>query len=82
MTRHQFITTPVGGIKDVIINRQNGLLIQVGNFDELKKAMHTLITDNSLSNALSEASLRTVKDYYSREIITRKYIELFKGYFA
>lgn len=54
------ITTPVGGIPDLIIPRQNGLLITPGNLLELTNAIKLLIEDESLRLSLGQKARETV----------------------
>lgn len=72
------ISTPVGGIKEILTHGQNGLMVEVGNFEQLHDSIQTLITDDYLSASLGKAALQTVRNRYSRETIAKKYIELFK----
>ncbi len=56
------IVTPVGGIPEVIIDHQNGLLVEPGIQDQLVKAMQSLIRDESLRLSLGAAGRNSVKD--------------------
>ncbi len=56
------IVTPVGGIPEVIIDHQNGLLVEPGSQDQLVKAMESLIRDESLRLSLGAAGRNSVKD--------------------
>lgn len=55
------IVTPVGGIPEVICDRQNGLLVQPGNQQQLVQAMQSLIEDEGLRLALGAAGRNRVK---------------------
>jgi glycosyltransferase involved in cell wall biosynthesis len=57
------IVTPVGGIPEVIIDRQNGLLVEPGIQDQLVEAMQSLIRDESLRLSLGAAGRNSVKDF-------------------
>lgn len=50
------ITTPVGGIPEVVINNQNGLLVKPGAILDLSTAMQSLIKNKSLRLSLGEAA--------------------------
>lgn len=50
------VVTPVGGIPDIVINEENGLIFQVGNETELAKQLEKLITDDILYEKLAKAS--------------------------
>ncbi len=71
------ISTPVGGIKDIIQDKQNGLLVKARDFQQLYEALDTLLIDTVLSSSLGKAARQTVQNRYSAEIVTQKYIELF-----
>ena len=63
------ITTPVGGIPDIITSNSNGLLINPGDLQQLYKAMQSLIRDDRLrfslgSNARASVATFDIKNYY------------------
>lgn len=51
------VVTPVGGIPDIVINGENGLIFPVGNNIELAKQLERIITDDDLYKKLTNASL-------------------------
>jgi glycosyltransferase involved in cell wall biosynthesis len=55
------IVTPVGGIPEVIADKQNGLLVQPGNQQQLVQAMQSLIEDEGLRLALGTAGRTRVQ---------------------
>jgi glycosyltransferase involved in cell wall biosynthesis len=55
------IVTPVGGIPEVVIDHQNGLLVEPGVQDQLVAAMQSLIRDESLRLSLGAAGHNSVK---------------------
>lgn len=71
------ISTPVGAIKTILTDEQNGLLVQPGDFQQLYEAMHKLLTDADLAARLGQAGWQTVQNCYSAEIVNRQYIRLF-----
>lgn len=72
------ITTPVGAIKTVIQDGQNGLMVQPGNFRQLGDALDLLLSDCALAAQLAKAGLQTVQNQYSSAIVTRQYAQLFR----
>jgi len=63
------ITTPVGGIPDIITSNSNGLSIDPGNLQQLCTAMQSLIRDEKLrlslgSNARASVATFDIKNYY------------------
>ncbi len=71
------ISTPVGGVKDILCNGQNGLVVASGHFQQLYQALDTLLSDSAFSTCLGQAAWQTVQDRYSAEMVTQEYIELF-----
>ncbi|WP_353931685.1 glycosyltransferase family 4 protein [Okeanomitos corallinicola TIOX110] len=57
------ITTPVGGIPELVINQQNGLLVQPGNIQELSTAIALLIKDEKLRRDLGIIARNNVEPY-------------------
>jgi len=74
------ITTPVGGIPDVIKNMQNGLLVDPGDTESLACAINLLIADRDLRMRLGTAARRTVEEHYNwqdrAEEIGKLYLQL------
>jgi glycosyltransferase involved in cell wall biosynthesis len=57
------IVTPVGGIPEVIIDGQNGLLVEPGNLPELVSAMKTLIHKPLIRQTLSDNAKVTIQTF-------------------
>ncbi len=55
------IVTPVGGIPEVIIHQQNGLLVTPGNKNQLIQAMQDLIRDENLRISLGTAGRHSIE---------------------
>jgi glycosyltransferase involved in cell wall biosynthesis len=72
------ISTPVGGIKEIITDRENGLLVKARDFQQLHEAISALLRDPKLSASLGTAAVKTVRERYSAGIIIQKYCELFR----
>jgi glycosyltransferase involved in cell wall biosynthesis len=72
------IATPTGGIKDFLIDGQNGLQVEAGNFQALYDAIHRLLSDRALAAALGSAAVSTARARYSRDAVLAKYIEMFR----
>jgi glycosyltransferase involved in cell wall biosynthesis len=52
--------------------------VQPGYFQQLRQAIETLLTDPKLAARLGQTGWQTVQDNYSAEIVTRKYINVFR----
>jgi glycosyltransferase involved in cell wall biosynthesis len=57
------ITTPVGGIPELVICGTNGLLVNPGEIDELSAALQSLVTSEQLRLQLGNAARATVMPF-------------------
>ncbi len=73
------VATPVGAIKNIVTDRETGLLIQPGNAEQLFQAMDVMLSDKVLASRLGNAASKSVRKLYSAEIVTKKYINLFQS---
>jgi len=68
------ITTPVGGIPELIINGNNGLLVNPGDINELSKAIEKLIINKELRQVLASNARISVEPMgfknYSNKILS------------
>lgn len=67
------ITTPVGGIPDIVTDRREGLLVSPGDVPRLRQAMSELIQDNALRFALGRAARERARHFdvaqYASELL-------------
>jgi glycosyltransferase involved in cell wall biosynthesis len=71
------IATPVGGIKEIVTHGHDGLVVEAGNAGQLRDAIRKLLVDGSFAATLGQAAFLTVRNKYSREIVAKRYVELF-----
>jgi len=57
------ITTPVGGIADVVTNEQTGLLVNPGDAGEIAQGLRTLLADRDRVRKLGDAAAQSVSRY-------------------
>jgi len=67
------------GINDLIIDGQNGLLYQAGDFEDMAKKIKQIITDKKLKDKLIEHGFSTVSRKYDWETIAEKIKEIFEN---
>lgn len=72
------IGTTVGGIPDVLQNEDNGLLIPPGDGAALAHALRRLLENPDMRQKLVAGALKTVREKYTRAIITEQYTQLFR----
>jgi glycosyltransferase involved in cell wall biosynthesis len=72
------VSTTVGGVKDILAHDVNGLVVEPGNSGQLGAALDRLLRDPDLRARLGRAAARTVRERYTREIVSVQYLELFR----
>lgn len=71
------IASNVDGIPDIVINNQNGLLINPADKNELKEKIELLYNNKELRKKLSNSGFE-FKNGFSSKILSRKYYNLYK----
>ncbi|MDY3059065.1 MAG: glycosyltransferase family 4 protein [Fusobacterium sp.] len=61
------ISTNVGGIPEVVINNENGIIIEPGDIQGLANAMKKVLTDIEFIKKCSENNIRKIKESFSME---------------
>jgi glycosyltransferase involved in cell wall biosynthesis len=67
------IGTDVPGIRDVVQNGVNGLLVPVANPPALSAAIQRVIGDRGLRDRLIEGGLHTVRERYTWDVVLPQY---------
>lgn len=76
------VTTRSGEAADICVDEHNALVVDFDNYDELKKAMNRLITDEKLAERLRQNAWNTVKNMTEKKMAIeyrRAYKELWWG---
>jgi len=63
------VVTPVGGIPEVVKDRENGLLVPPGDASALAQALREILEDSSLGKMLAENAVRTVEARFSPPVV-------------
>jgi|GEM_PF-4940068 glycosyltransferase involved in cell wall biosynthesis len=71
------IVTPVGGMKDYIIDHENGLLVDVKSAQSILRAVQELIEDPPLQINLAEKAYQTYSKCFSEQAIIAHFNEFF-----
>lgn len=72
------ISTRIGGVVDVVENRENGVLVEPGNASQLAEALKTLISDTEYASILGKRALETAREGYDINVISEKYMALYE----
>lgn len=65
------------GPSELIINKKNGLLVEVGNKNELSKAIELLINNPKLRDEIANEAIK-IEDLISPNVISKQYINFCK----
>ena len=71
------ITTPVGGLPDVLIPGINALVFEPGDTIRLAELLNELIIDNVLRQRISEEAIKLSQETFSIASITKQLNELY-----
>jgi len=71
------VASNVGGNKEIIEDKKNGLLFEVGDKQDLAEKLSVLCNDKSLREELGVNARNKILKDYSIDIVTEKYIRLY-----
>jgi glycosyltransferase involved in cell wall biosynthesis len=71
------VTTPVGGLADILVDRTNALVFEPGNIEKLASNLNELITNEILRNAISKESIKLSTDTFHINTIAKQLNELY-----
>ncbi len=67
----------IAGLSDIIENEKSGFLIEDGNLQEFAKKLQLLMRDEKLRKTMGENAKELVKKRFSKEIVLKKWQDLF-----
>jgi len=68
------IGSKIGGIPELIVDRETGLLVDEGNAQQLAEAIEKLYNDQQAQKQMGEAALKRVKDKFTLQAYTNNMI--------
>ncbi len=71
------VSTDVGGVKDIVSDGENALVVPVQSPEALARALQRLLGDSALSERLGVEALATVMERYTSTAVGERYRELF-----
>ena len=71
------VTTPVGGLPDILVNGENAMVFEPGDIHGLAKNLESLICNEELREKLSKASLKLSQGPFSINTISSQLDELY-----
>ena len=74
------VTTPVGGLPDVIADGRNCMVFPFGDSDKLAEQLDILIRDNQLRSSISEFGYKSAQDLFSMQKINNDIDKIYKTF--
>ena len=76
------VATAVGGIPEIVTDRESALLIAPGDRDAMARALGSLLTDRDLADSLRAIAYRLIEERYSPDRRVRALIEIYRDVLA
>ena len=73
------ITTPVGGLTDVLKHRENALTFQPGNIEQLAKLLGKLMESDALRTKLAKSSKQLTHTIFTIKSISNELSNLYEN---
>jgi glycosyltransferase involved in cell wall biosynthesis len=74
------VASGVGGLLDLIVNGETGILVEPGNVPALRSAIDRLLGDPALRRRMGEAGRRRAAERFSWTAVTRKTLDVYARY--
>ena len=70
----------VGGLLDLVVSGETGILVEPGNAPALRAALERLLDDPELRRRMGEAGRRRAAEHYSWDSVTRRTLDVYARY--
>ena len=70
----------VGGLLDLVVNGETGILVEPGNVPALRAALERLLADVELRRRMGEAGRKRAADHFGWDAVTRKTLDVYARY--
>lgn len=71
------VATRIGGVTDIILDGENGILVEPADAENLAGGMCRLLENQELTRRIAVRARKTISDRFSLESIAPKYIDLY-----
>jgi glycosyltransferase involved in cell wall biosynthesis len=71
------IVTPVGGVPEIVVHNEHGLLVPTNDAEQLSRAISRMILEPDLRSRMGAAAHRRVASDFSFEEMARRYESLY-----
>ena len=73
------VATPVGGVLDVVKDRENGMLIPVNDIEAMAKTIQRVMDDSILRETISKSARRTIMERFTPEKELKANLEIYRN---
>ena len=70
------IASDVGGVKDIVIDKQTGYIVQKNNADELAAKLISLISDTTLRDTMGNAGKKRFEENFTLEKFEKRFLTI------
>ena len=74
------VASGVGGLLDLVVNGETGILVEPGNVPSLRAALERLLADRELRRRMGGAGRRRAAEHFSWDSVTRKTLDVYARY--
>ncbi len=74
------VASGVGGLLDLVVNGETGILVEPGNVQALRAALERLLADPGLRRRMGDAGRRRAAEHFSWNAVTRKTLDVYARY--
>ena len=74
------VASGVGGLLDLVVNGETGILVEPGNVQALRAALERLLADPELRRRMGDAGRRRAAEHFSWATVTRKTLDVYARY--
>jgi glycosyltransferase involved in cell wall biosynthesis len=67
------VATRIAGSEELVVEGETGFMVQTENVDELKNALHRIISNPGMAEKMGDASRRRVEQNYSWKTVAQQY---------
>lgn len=72
------IATHAGGIKDVLVDNRNGIVVPQSDPSAIAEAVKRLMSDEKLRKSLTEEAKKNIEEYYSAKVMVKKLENIYR----
>lgn len=73
------VATRIGGVEDIIVDGENGILIEPADVASLAAGLRRLLADEKLASTMASRASQTIQDHYSLDGTIPKYLALYRS---